>query len=604
MSRVAAQRRPGLGAEERRRRPGRPTRSPRTSATTTSSGCYPSFGNLAPRDIVVAGGQARGRLRPRRRPAEERRVPRLRRRDRPPRQATSSRSATATCSRCTSASPARTRTTVPMRIYPAPHYTMGGLWVDYELMTTIPGLYCAGEANFSDHGANRLGASALMQGLADGYFVLPYTIGNYLAPLLNKPIPGTDHPEFKAAEAGGARALRRATSRSRAPARPTASTASSARSSGTTAAWSARQQGLEKALSEIPALYEEFQKDLRVTGDGADVNQTLEKAGRVDDFFELGMLMCRDALEREESCGGHFRAEYQTEEGEAQARRRALRPRRRVGVDRRPDRRRSATSKQLEFENVHLASPELQVSTSTDDVERSRSRSGARTARTTPAASRPTRSTRSATRRRSSRCSTSLNERLIDEGKEAIVVRPRLPRGHLRHVLADDQRPGPRPAAGHGHVPAAHAQVRTTATRSSSSRGGPRAFPIIKDLMVDRAAFDRIVEAGGFITAADRRRARRQPHPDPQAGRRRGDGRRRVHRLRRLRGRLPERRRQPVHRGQGRPPQPAAAGPGRALRAGRGDGGDDGGVLRLVHEPRRVRGGVPEGDLDRLHRAR
>jgi succinate dehydrogenase / fumarate reductase flavoprotein subunit len=127
---------------------------------------------------------------------------------------------------------------VPMRIYPASHYTMGGLWVDYELMTTVPGLYAAGEANFSDHGANRLGASALMQGLSDGYFVLPYTIGNYLAPMLNKPIPGTDHPEFQAAEQRRASASR-ATSTSRAPARPTTSTASSARSSGTTAAWSA-----------------------------------------------------------------------------------------------------------------------------------------------------------------------------------------------------------------------------------------------------------------------------------------------------------------------------------------------------------------------------
>ena len=205
---------------------------------------------------------------------------------------------------------------VPMRIYPASHYTMGGLWVDYELMTTIPGLYCAGEANFSDHGANRLGASALMQGLADGYFVLPNTISNYLAPMLNKPIPGTDHPEFAAAE-----------------------TAARERFAGYLAIggtrspdWFHRElgkiiwdycgmertaEGLEKALSEIPALYDEFRKDLRVTGPADSINQTLEKAGRVDDFFQLGMLMCRDALERRESCGGHFRAEYQTEDGEA-----------------------------------------------------------------------------------------------------------------------------------------------------------------------------------------------------------------------------------------------------------------------------------------------
>ena len=205
---------------------------------------------------------------------------------------------------------------IPMRIYPASHYTMGGLWVDYELMTSIPGLYAAGEANFSDHGANRLGASALMQGLSDGYFVLPYTIGNYLAPMLNKAIPSVDHPEFKAAELAARERF-----------------AGYLNIGGTRSPdWFHREvgkiiwdycgmerteQGLEKALSELPALYDEFKKDLRVTGSGESLNQTLEKAGRVDDFFQLGMLMCRDALERQESCGGHFRTEYQTEEGEA-----------------------------------------------------------------------------------------------------------------------------------------------------------------------------------------------------------------------------------------------------------------------------------------------
>ena len=205
---------------------------------------------------------------------------------------------------------------IPMRIYPASHYTMGGLWVDYELMTSIPGLYAAGEANFSDHGANRLGASALMQGLSDGYFVLPYTIGHYLAPMLNKAIPSVDHPEFKAAELAARERF-----------------AGYLNIGGTRSPdWFHREvgkiiwdycgmerteQGLEKALSELPALYDEFKKDLRVTGSGESLNQTLEKAGRVDDFFQLGMLMCRDALERQESCGGHFRTEYQTEEGEA-----------------------------------------------------------------------------------------------------------------------------------------------------------------------------------------------------------------------------------------------------------------------------------------------
>ncbi len=205
---------------------------------------------------------------------------------------------------------------VPMRIYPASHYTMGGLWVDYELMTTVPGLYCCGEANFSDHGANRLGASALMQGLADGYFVLPYTIANYLAPLLNKPIPGPDHHEFAAAEAsarsrfehyvaiGGTRS-------------PDHFHRELGRIIWDYCGMERTAEGLQKALSEIPALYDEFQQDLRITGPTSTVNQTLEKAGRVDDFFQLGLLMCRDALEREESCGAHFRAEYQTEDGEA-----------------------------------------------------------------------------------------------------------------------------------------------------------------------------------------------------------------------------------------------------------------------------------------------
>ena len=204
----------------------------------------------------------------------------------------------------------------PMRIYPASHYTMGGLWVDYELMTTIPGLYAAGEANFSDHGANRLGASALMQGLSDGYFVLPYTIGNYLAPMLNKPMPGVDHPEFKAAETAARQRFQQFLD-----IKGTRSPDWFHRELGKIiwdyCGMERTEQGLQKALSDLPALYEEFQKDLRVTGDITSVNQTLEKAGRVDDFFQLGMLMCRDALERNESCGGHFRSEYQDDEGEA-----------------------------------------------------------------------------------------------------------------------------------------------------------------------------------------------------------------------------------------------------------------------------------------------
>jgi succinate dehydrogenase / fumarate reductase flavoprotein subunit len=204
----------------------------------------------------------------------------------------------------------------PMRIYPASHYTMGGLWVDYELQTTVPGLFCAGEANFSDHGANRLGASALMQGLSDGYFVLPYTIAPYLSEWLNKSIPDTSHEAFAAAEAEAAGRFQ-----SYLDIGGTRSPDHFHRELGRIiwdhCGMDRNKAGLEKAMSEIPALHEEFKKDVKVTGDATSVNQTLEKVARIDDFFELGMLMCKDALVREESCGGHFRSEHQTDEGEA-----------------------------------------------------------------------------------------------------------------------------------------------------------------------------------------------------------------------------------------------------------------------------------------------
>ena len=205
----------------------------------------------------------------------------------------------------------------PMRIYPATHYTMGGLWVDYELMTSIPGLYAAGEANFSDHGANRLGASALMQGLADGYFVLPYTISNQLSSLLGKSIPGTDHPAFKEAE-NEAKARYNGYLAIKGTRSPDWFHRELGKIIWNECGMERTREGLQQALSDLPALYEEFKTDLRVTGTGDSTNQTLEKAGRVDDFFQLGMAMCQDALTREESCGAHFRSEYQTEEGEAQ----------------------------------------------------------------------------------------------------------------------------------------------------------------------------------------------------------------------------------------------------------------------------------------------
>jgi succinate dehydrogenase flavoprotein subunit len=205
---------------------------------------------------------------------------------------------------------------VPMRIYPAVHYTMGGLWVDYNLMSNLPGLYVLGEANFSDHGANRLGASALMQGLADGYFVLPNTITDYLAGLLGEPPVPVSDPVFASVE-------REVDERVR---------ALLAQNGSRSVDWFHRELGkvvwdncgmersadsLKKALGEIPPLREEFHADVRVLGENESFNQSLEKAGRVADFLEFAELMCLDALHREESCGGHFRVEHQTEEGEA-----------------------------------------------------------------------------------------------------------------------------------------------------------------------------------------------------------------------------------------------------------------------------------------------
>jgi len=205
---------------------------------------------------------------------------------------------------------------VPMRIYPAIHYTMGGLWVDYHLMSTIPGLFVVGEANFSDHGANRLGASALMQGLSDGYFIVPYTVGNYLA-TSKLPKVSEENAEVRSAVAGVAQTVEKLL------AIDGKRTVDSFHRELGKIVWehcgmSRNAQGLETAIEEIRSLREEYWKDVKVPGSGADFNQSLEKAGRVADFFELAELMCVDALERNESCGGHFREEYQTPDGEAQ----------------------------------------------------------------------------------------------------------------------------------------------------------------------------------------------------------------------------------------------------------------------------------------------
>ena len=313
---------------------------------------YPSFGNLAPRD--VASRQAKNQIDAGRGVGERKNgvyldfaaaIERL------GRDAIASRYGNLfeMYERITDEDPFE----VPMRIYPAPHYTMGGLWVDYNLMTTVPGLYAAGEANFSDHGANRLGASALMQGLADGYFVLPNTISDYLAPQLGTdPVP-TDHPEFVKTEAEVHDRTQRYLSTN-----GTRSVDHFHRELGKIlwdyCGMGRNKAGLEKAIGEIRALREEFHTDVRVLGSADTVNQSLEKAGRVDDFFELGELMCRDALYREESCGGHFREEFQTEDGEAQRdddKFRHVAAWGWTGEDTEPE----LTTEELEFDNVALA---------------------------------------------------------------------------------------------------------------------------------------------------------------------------------------------------------------------------------------------------------
>ncbi|MBI2795988.1 MAG: fumarate reductase/succinate dehydrogenase flavoprotein subunit [Gemmatimonadetes bacterium] len=241
---------------------------------------------------------------------------------------------------------------VPMRIYPAVHYTMGGLWVDYNLMSTIPGLFVLGEANFSDHGANRLGASALMQGLADGYFVIPYTLGDYLARSAGMAPVKADVPEVKATEAEvrahndrllGIKGKRTVSSIHRELGKVMWDKCGMAR----------EKSGLESALGSIPALREEFWRNVTVPGSGVELNQSLEHAGRTADFLELGELMCRDALHREESCGGHFRVEHQ-EAGEAKrddARFCYVGAWEYTGAGKAP----ALVKEPLAFENVHLA---------------------------------------------------------------------------------------------------------------------------------------------------------------------------------------------------------------------------------------------------------
>lgn len=276
---------------------------------------YPSFGNLSPRDIasrrakeMVDGGHGVGDLRNGVYLDFQDAIARL------GRDAISERYGNlfAMYEKITGESPYKQ----PMRIYPAPHYTMGGLWVDYDLMTSVPGLFAIGEANFSDHGANRLGASALMQGLADGYFVIPLTIGNYLARIDRTELP-EDHSAVQETEREARDRLSRLMSVNG------KRTVDSFHIELGRLMWNAcgmerSERGLTEALARIPELREEFWSDVRVPGSAADLNQSLEKAGRVADFLEFAEVMCHDALARDESCGAHYRVEHTTPDGEAQ----------------------------------------------------------------------------------------------------------------------------------------------------------------------------------------------------------------------------------------------------------------------------------------------
>ncbi len=276
---------------------------------------YPSFGNLVPRDIASRAAknvcdEGRG-VGPGGQGVYLDFADAIKRMGRGP-----SRPSTATSSTCTSGSPTRTRTRYPCWIYPAVHYTMGGLWVDYDLQTTVPGLFAVGEANFSDHGANRLGASALMQGLADGYFVLPATINDYLARNPHKDEVDDGHPVVQEvlAETEDRLNLLLSVDGDRTP-------DSFHRELGELmwefCGMARTDTGLRKALERIPQIREEFWRRIKVPGTGEEFNQSLEKANRIVDYLELAELMCLDALHRAESCGGHFREESQTPDGEA-----------------------------------------------------------------------------------------------------------------------------------------------------------------------------------------------------------------------------------------------------------------------------------------------
>ena len=386
---------------------------------------------------------------------------------------------------------------VPMRIYPAIHYTMGGLWVDYNLMSNVPGLYVLGEANFADQGANRLGASALMQGLADGYFVLPSTISDYLAPQLGtQPVP-TDDPAFRQAEATVADQTKQLLA-----VNGKHSVDHFHRELGNilwdNCGMARSRQSLEKALTDIPALRAEFYADVKVPGSAATLNQSLEKAGRVADFLEFGELLCLDALTREESCGGHLRVEHQTDDGEALrddadfshvaawefegvgqradappgATRVRVRPPRtaKLQVGRRAPHtmdlklrvwRQAGTDAPGVFEDIDARdiSPEMSFLEMFDVV----------------------------------------NDRLVAEGGEPIAFDHDCREGICGScsMMINGRAHGPSEGTATCQL---HMRKFHDGDEIVVEPWRARAFPIIRDLVVDRSAFDRIVEAGGYIS--------------------------------------------------------------------------------------------------------
>lgn len=483
---------------------------------------------------------------------------------------------------------------VPMRIYPAVHYTMGGLWVDYDLQTTVPGLFAVGEANFSDHGANRLGASALMQGLADGYFVLPSTINDYLA---RNPHPETvdaSHPAVAEvlAETEDRLNLLLAVNGDRTP-------DSFHRELGQLmwefCGMARTDEGLRKALERIPQIREEFWRRIKVPGRGEEFNQSLEKANRIVDYLELAELMCLDALHRAESCGGHFREESQTPDGEAARRDEEFGyvaaweygaagggPREAAGPASRP----SCTRK---------------TSSSSTSTPLSGATHEAHPARLAPAERRRHRRHGHVRGRRHlkghvvPRDARHPQRGAHPQGRRAGRLRPRLPRGHLRRLQPGHQRRRPRSGA-HHHVPAPYAVLqgrrhhrrRAMAGLRLPGGEGPGRGPLgLRPDHPGRRLHQR----------PDRLRARGPRHAGSETGCRLRLRARGVHRLRRLRRRLSQRLGDALHLGEDQPPQCAAAGRARArdpgARHGRGDGR---GGLRRLHADRRMCDGVPEGD--------